>query len=104
MTYWYISFATDEAFRGATVVAATDAENALATATRLGLNPGGEAAIVEVPPEAEGEPDMQAMINRLLNKGEMIAQGGTRHGDLPEDMQDAFMDAADIVCEDCNKP
>lgn len=102
MTYFYISFATDAGFRGATVVQANDDADALAVATAKGLNPGGEAAIIEVPPEAESEPDMQAMIDRLVGKEEMLAQGGKRHGDCSEDIQDAFDAAATKVCAGCN--
>lgn len=104
MTHWYISFATDEGFRGATVVEANNAEHALVVATERNLNPGGEAAIIEVPLEAEGEPDMQALLNKLLSKDEMMAMGGKSHGDCPPEVQERFMKAADVVCEDCNIP
>lgn len=104
MTYWYISFATDEGFRGATVVKARNAEGALAEATRRKLNPGGEAAILKVPKKAEVEPDMQAMINRLLGREEMLVQGGKRHGDCSEEFKEAFESAVDVVCADCNEP
>lgn len=103
MPYFYISFATDEGFRGATVVKAINAEGAVKEATTRGLNPGGEAAIMEIPPEAESEPQMLAMVNRLVGRDEMIEQqGGQRMGDMPEEMQDAIEGAADFVCDDCN--
>lgn len=103
MTYFYISFATDEGFRGATVVQADDAAGAVEEATTRGLNPGGEAAIMEIPPEAESEPDMLAMVNRLVGREEMIKeQGGQRLGDMSDDMKSAFKDAIDVVCDGCN--
>jgi hypothetical protein len=102
MTYFYISFATDEGFRGGTVVQADDAKGAVMEATTRGLNPGGEAAIMEVPPEAEFEPDILAMVNKLLGRDEIEQQGGQRLGDLSEDMQEAVQGAAGFVCDDCN--
>ena len=103
MTYFYISFATDEGFRGATVVRAADAAGAVMEATTRGLNPGGEAAIMEIPPEAESEPDMLAMVNRLVGREEMIEeQGGQRLGDMEDNMQEAFEDAVNVVCDGCN--
>lgn len=103
MRYFYISFATDAGFRGATVVRARDSEHALQEATHRGLNPGGEAAIIEIPKDAEQEPDMRAMINRLVGKEEMLAAGAKRHADCPQDIQDAFERDAEIVCDDCNR-
>jgi len=102
MSYFYLSFATDAGFLGATVVEARDAEDAIAVATALGLNPGGEAAIFEVPPEALDEPDLKALIGRLASREEMIAQGGQRLGDLPGDIQDDIRAVAARVCADCN--
>lgn len=49
------------------------------------------------------EPDARAMLNRLLTRDEMLAQGAKRHGDLPADMQEKFDSAAHVVCADCNK-
>jgi len=103
MPYFYISFATDEGFLGATVVRATDADGALSVASEKGLNPGGEAMIVEVPEQAESEPDMLAMIDRLVGKNEMLANGGTRHGDLSPEKRAAIEAAADRVCQSCNE-
>lgn len=74
MTFYYISFAGEEGFRGATVVAERDN---LRKTWRLGLNPGGEAAILELPEEAESNPEVMEevarMLNRLVPKGEILA-------------------------------
>lgn len=102
MTLWYISFATDDGFRGGTVVEANDSEHALTVATNRGLNPGGEAAIIEVPPKYEHAPDIQAMMNRLASAEELLAMGGKKHQDCSEDIQDAFERHADVVCEKHN--
>jgi hypothetical protein len=55
--YW-LSFATDEGFRGYTVVEAVDEAGAVARANELGRNPGGEIAILEIPSQAANEPDI----------------------------------------------
>lgn len=102
MSLFYISFATDKGFRGATVVSAADDAAALAEATRRGLNPGGEAAIIAVPPEAEDHPDMARLLNRLAGRDEMIAEGGKRLGDCSDDVQSCFDAAASRACNDCN--
>ena len=106
MPYWYISFAMDRehgGFRGATVVEARDPKSALASATLRGLNPGGEAAILKVPLQYEGDPDMLAMRDRLVGPKEMIARGGRRLADLPPYMKDRFEGEADFVCPTCNQ-
>jgi len=102
MAYFYISFATDEGFRGATVVEAYSEEDALEEATKLNLNPGGEAAILEIPPDIVSNPDMLAMRNRLVGKDEMLANGAKRQADCSDEIQDAFEAAATRVCADCN--
>lgn len=100
--WFYISFADDVRFFGATTVMASSPEDALGKATAMGLNPGGEAAILEVPEEAWGEPDFIAMKNRLVRRDEMMTNGGARLADLPADAQEAINDAATKVCGDCN--
>mgnify|MGYP001434113113 CR=1 FL=1 len=100
MTHWFISFATDDGFLGATVVAAEDDAGALEEATRRGLNPGGEAVIIQVPPEADGGADMTRLLNRLADKEEMLAHGGKRIGDMSDDER-ARLDAS-FVCDKCN--
>ena len=103
MPFFYISFATDYEFLGGTVVEAMDYEGALAEATRRGLNPGGEAAIVCVPPEAENNQDFLAIRDRLASSEEMMASGGLTHGDMTEEEQARFFEqSVTIACADCN--
>jgi hypothetical protein len=102
MTYFYISFATKAGFRGATVVEAADSKSALTVATLRGLNPGGEAAILEVPPESESAPDLHAMKNRLVGEEEMLAMGGRKGRDLPQEINEAWDHEISVVCELCN--
>jgi hypothetical protein len=98
MAYWYISFATDDAFLGATVVEAASSRGAFDEATRRGINPGGNAAIVGMPEDCEDEADVQAMLNRLVHKDELLAMGGRARKDCPPEVQDAFDAAADHIC------
>lgn len=102
MTYWYISFATDDLFLGATVVEAADGDSALEVATSRGLNPGGQAAIVEVPEEAESHADMKMLLNRLVKRQEMLASGAVRHGDADHELQGGFEAAADFIEPESN--
>lgn len=98
---YYISFATDDGFLGATVVEASSSESALEEATRLGINPGGEAAILEVPEGFENE--ARQMLNRLVGLDEMLTQhGGKRHGDLSDEHRGRVENAADVVREGSN--
>lgn len=105
MPLFYISFATDEGFRGATVVEANTETGALRRATELKLNPGGQAAILEIPENfpARSMAEMLSYKDRLVGKEELLRNGAIRKGDLPEDVQDRVEDAATVVCEDCNR-
>src|SRR5258708_3418459 len=99
---WYISFATDEGFRGATVVEALSAEDALAVATQRGLNPGGEAAIFQAPTPTP--PDLLSYLNRLVGKEELLRDGASRHGDLSDEKREAIESHGTVACERCNSP
>jgi hypothetical protein len=100
MGLWYISFAGNEGFRGATVVEARSVEGAHVEATRRDLNPGGEAAILPVPPGHEEK--ARAYLNRLVSEGELIADGGKKNVDLPPETQEALSAAAHHICQECN--
>lgn len=68
---WYISFADGSLpkgtqFLGACVVEAVDLLDAIQEAHRRGCNPGGEAQVMECPPEAPPVPE--EFKNRLLNR------------------------------------
>ena len=101
---FYISFATDAGFRGATVVEADSESDAIAVASRLGLNPGGEAAILAVPPDlpADGRAKVLSYQNRLVGKAEILSHGGFRYGDCSEEMQDRVARVVTKVCAQCN--
>lgn len=85
---WYISFADYERFYGATIVKANDPHHALEVATALGLNPGGDAAIVAVPRPLYKSTGVTSMINRLVDEAEIRAQpfGAISYGEMPDDM------------------
>jgi len=91
LSLWYISFASDAGPIGVTVVRATSAEDAFMVATKQGLNPGGEAAIVKVLPK--GAKDAMMWLDRLVSPEEVLAFGGHRC-EAPQ--------GATIVCGSCN--
>lgn len=99
MTSWfYISFALPKnkgGHLGSTVVEATSPAGALIEASRRGLNPGGEAQIIPVPPERSEHPDLVPIRNRLASKTELMARGGYKGG---------YHENSAVVCEPCNKP
>jgi hypothetical protein len=95
---WYISFASDEGFLGATVVRAPDPSSAVARATQLGINPGGEAALFQVP---MGD-DAMVMLNRLVPYEELKAGGGKKLSEMSPEERADFADFADRICEECN--
>ena len=64
----YVSFADEDGFRGAVVVRARGIVTALARCHLLGINPGGEALGVEVPPDELPAPEYR---ERLIKPKEM---------------------------------
>ena len=104
MSWFYISFATDEEFLGATVVEGGDAQDAFFEATLKGLNPGGEAAILEIPLAAQQEPDFHFMKNKLCSKEQILGSGGKPIRELNSEQREVFdtkatrISAEDNVC------
>lgn len=90
--HFYISFADTKRFYGATVVVADNTDDAMLKASLNGLNPGVDAAIVEIPPEYIGEPDVQPFIGKLLSEEDCRRLGCIKHGDLTEDEKKAVED------------
>lgn len=99
MTLFYISFATDAGFRGATVVRAENEQDALVEASFRGLNPGGEALILGIPESEANNPDMVSMLNRLVGADEMRAQGASKLRDQPLAIRERAQHEATFVCE-----
>lgn len=96
MKLFYISFATDTEFLGATVLESYDENSVLLEATKHSLNPGGQAAILELPYRALEADDIRAMQGKLMSKQQMADLGAIRHADLNDDMQEKFERAAVI--------
>jgi hypothetical protein len=89
MPEFYISFATDEEFLGGTIVEAPFSELATFAATLQGRNPGGEALILELPPDLAENEDVRQLRQRLLSKEELLANGGKILGDFtPEEQEE----------------
>lgn len=96
MRLFYISFASETVFLGATCVRAESELDAVRRTWSMGINPGGEAMICEVPVEAESAPDIVCCLNRLATEAEMRAMGAVAFHELPPDEQSALEIAYDI--------
>lgn len=72
--WWYVSFSGAEGFRGAVIVEAYGVATACAVAHGLGINPGGQAVGIPVPPERMDE--IQGCTDRLLPREEIEALMG----------------------------
>lgn len=104
MSLFYISFSTETDFLGATIVSGLHEDDALIQATKKGLNPGGQAAIILIPQEALGSPDVNIMSDRLMSKEDMIKEiPSVRYADMSEEQQALFEVNAVVICEKCNK-
>lgn len=103
MSWFYISFATETKFLGATVLQANDPQHAVQVATSRHHNPGGEAAILLIPVDPATQPDLAFMIDRLASEDELIASGATKAKDLSPELRDALEDHATLICEGCNQ-
>lgn len=91
-TYW-LSFVKNHVNAGCCMVDAQGPSHAVSRATELGINPGGEVAIMELPADAE---DLQNWPkDTLIPREQLVAHGYQRVGDrqIP----------AEVICEDCNR-
>jgi hypothetical protein len=102
MAEFYISFATDKGFRGCTVVEADDPIGAYAAATQLGRNPGGDVAILEIPPAATNDPEIILGRTKLVSPDEMKAFGGQHLREMPPEIQEAIESNVAVISSDCN--
>jgi hypothetical protein len=99
MQWFYISFARAKSkggFLGATVIEADDVMGAMFEARRRGLNPGGEAQIVPIPPDRAERPEIVALRNRLVGREELIA---ISNGEVTIG---AYHENSNVVCDECN--
>lgn len=97
MKLFYISFATEIGFLGATVLESYDEKSVLIEANKHGLNPGGQAAIVELPYKALEASDIRIMQGKLMTKQQMLEIGAVMHGDLDDDMKNKFESIAVVI-------
>ena len=73
--YFWLSFAGDKGFLGATIIESSDIKQAIKKAWKLGVNPGGEVKSLELPHPHEA--DLLPFVpNRLYSKAEIEALGG----------------------------
>ncbi len=81
LRWFYLSFADDKGFLGAAIVETCGEMHAIELAHTLGINPGGEVMVFEVP---EGAPLPEAAKNRLLSKNELDRLYGAHNMVHPE--------------------
>lgn len=105
MSFFYLSFCDTsrpkgQMFLGATVVRGADPDDALAQATRLGVNPGGEVAFVQFRPEfTEVEhlgPQAHRYLEKFVTRDEVLTGPQGEAEPLDENMTCAS------ICQDCN--
>lgn len=70
MPTYYMSFADDDGWRGAVIVAADTFSLAVAKTHQLGINPGGEIAAVDCSPAPAAE-----WYDRLLDRAQLRELG-----------------------------
>lgn len=81
---WYLSFADQSGFLGATLARGEDLIDAVRYAHRMGVNPGGEVMGVPLQPgdpmpaEAFGKLMSKADLERLLGPTESVSSKGMR--------------------------
>lgn len=93
--WWYLSFATDEGFRGGVVVEAHDVISAVQEAWRKKINPGGQVLGAPIPSDKlPAEP----FRNRLLDKAACDAcwDDCVRLGDVRDGLDDDKLEAATV--------
>ena len=104
MPFYYLSFCDvnrpdGQKHLGATVVQASDREAAIKRTSELGINPGGEIMIGEVP---DVPPEGMKYFEQFVSHAEMIADGEKPIGELDEDMLDIVECHTDMICQKHN--
>lgn len=81
MKFFYLSFCDPtlpegQRFIGATMVKATDERDAVSKTHRLGINPGGEIALIELDLWAFNDIPLEAryLVNRLATRDEVMSK------------------------------
>lgn len=97
---WYISFAVPNKFLGACYVEGEDEGAAIARTKELGINPGGQAMLIPVPPHMSSVSSLP--LNRLISFNELKEGGIERYRAMSDHKRSQIDRIASIVCEDCN--
>lgn len=75
-SWWWLSFAGEEGFRGAILTRARGMISAIQKTHEIGINPGGEVKCFPIPHEAEADHPWEQFANRLLSKEEIDQKMG----------------------------
>jgi hypothetical protein len=90
---WWISYANEKGNLGLNLIPAESEQQAMELANYLGINPGGEVAMIAVPMENYPE----SLYNRLLQAQDLQDAGiQFRKGGIPPK-------GSRMMCEDCAK-
>lgn len=81
LRWFYLSFADDDGFRGAIIVNARGEMHAVQRCHDLGINPGGQVAIFDIP---DGAPRPEGVEDRLLSKRDLDRIFGAENMEHPE--------------------
>jgi hypothetical protein len=105
-TYWLSFVATVDGRDKALGVVVTDASSSIEAfeqVTKLGLNPGGEVMIVEVPDEPEAQAEVaKFQKDCLLDPESLLAAGCVKKGDAGDYDPSKPPVNVSSVCEECN--
>lgn len=100
MTFWWLSFATDDGPRGVAIVAGEDIDQAVRRSHELGINPGGEVAGVPFPddPDATAERERWG-VDRLISNDDLRSAGYQKRGELIDEYAGQLSDEGETVEE-----
>lgn len=99
-TYW-LSFVVNHRNAGCCMVDAKNPTAALARATELGINPGGEVAITQLPRNAEDLFNWPK--DTLIPREKLVARGYQPVAKGPTGAKVPLPKGTQVVCEDCNR-
>jgi hypothetical protein len=95
MKWWWLSFVIDGINAGCCNVQASNREMAIIKVNLLGINPGGELMIGEIP-APELEPDKLISREELVRRGFLSVKESAELGVKQEDLP------VDYICPECN--
>jgi hypothetical protein len=94
--YYWLSFVKDDENIGCCNVSAIDMQAAIIKTHILGINPGGEVLVIEIP-------ELELPENKLISKAELVALDYKNAEQVAEELNiDVEQLPGDYVCPCCN--